>query len=397
MCISLFTKEYLPGIIFYMEPNSINSQNPILQKPDFNPNTRVIKNRRGLIVGGTVFVLVFVAVLVTLAFRDSSSDSKYADKIEKWEAKQEQKLSLGNIAGSGLSDEEDDDSSGNSSGDSSNGSVSGPISYDEDYTVTTKKDVVYGTVDGTSLKIDIYTPNGVSGATPAIMYIHGGGFRGGSKNGVADDSLMLAKHGIAVVAVDYRLSGVAEFPAQIHDVKGATRFIKANASTYNIDPNKIFSLGESAGGVLASLLGVTKTGTTLEGTVGGNTSYNSGVIGVINISGSYVASIVDTMSGGIKNAISAVVDCSPVPSSTCESEYEPLSPETYIDSTDAPFIILHGDKDGSVPTIQAETLQDKLQTKGVSAELHVAPDLAHVGGLLSRYLDEVISFINSNI
>ena len=102
------------------------------------------------------------------------------------------------------------------------------------------------------------------------------------------------------------------------------------------------------------------------------------------------------MSGGIKNAISAVVGCSPVPSGECESEYEPLSPETYIDSTDAPFIILHGDKDGSVPTVQAETLQDKLQAKGISAELHVAPDLAHVGGLLARYLDEVISFINAN-
>lgn len=347
------------------------------------------KNKTKIII--LVVLLLIIAGTAAAFFIPSKDEIIKNYKEERLKEKLEQKANQGESPDIQNTDESN---GGTSSNDSE--MVSGPISFTEDYTVTTKKDVVYGTVDGTSLKIDIYTPNGVSGATPAIMYIHGGGFRGGSKNGVADDSLMLAKHGVAVVAVDYRLSGVAEFPAQIHDVKGATRFIKANASTYNIDPNRIFSLGESAGGVLASLLGVTKTGTTLEGTIGGNTSYNSGVVGVINISGSYVASIVDTMSGGIKNAISAVVGCSPVPSGECESEYEPLSPETYIDSTDAPFIILHGDKDGSVPTVQAETLQDKLQAKGISAELHVAPDLAHVGGLLARYLDEVISFINAN-
>ncbi len=381
-----------------MEQEKENNQTPSYNYENIQTGSTMIKNdshRKIVIISGLI-VLVLLAIIATLVFASPKVDPKLQKKIEKWEAKQSGQLGGSTIFGELIDGNNEEDSSSGDNASGSSGAVSGPVSYSEDYSVTTKKDVTYGTVGGTAMKVDIYTPVGVTGATPAIMYIHGGGFKGGSKNGVADDAEMLARHGVAVVAVDYRLSGTAEFPAQIYDVKGATRFIKANASTYNIDPNRIFSLGESAGGVLASLLGVTKTGTSLEGTVGGNTGYDSGVVGVINISGSYVASIVDTMSGGIKNSISAVVGCSPVPSTTCESKYEPLSPETYIDSSDAPFIILHGDKDGSVPTIQAETLQDKLQAKGVPAELHVAPDLAHVGGLLVRYLDEVISFINSN-
>lgn len=275
-------------------------------------------------------------------------------------------------------------------------SVAGSVSQSELYTVTTKSDIVYGTVGGSTLKMDIYTPNGVDAPTPAIIFIHGGGFHGGSKNAATDDGPMLARHGVAVIGVDYRLSGTAIFPAPLHDVKGAVRYVKAHASEYNIDPNAIFSLGESAGGVLASLLGVTEGNTTLEGTVGGNTGYNSNVAGVINISGSYVASIVDTMSPGIKNAISAETGCEPVPSTACESTYEALSPETYLSSDDSPFIILHGEKDGSVPTVQATTLDSKLTALGVESEVYVASDLAHVGGLLSRYLTQVINFINTN-
>lgn len=275
-------------------------------------------------------------------------------------------------------------------------SESGDLTSTEEFTVTTKKDVVYGTASGMNLKIDIYTPVEVNSPTPAVLYIHGGGFKGGSKNGVADDALMLAKHGTAVVAIDYRLSGTAIFPAPLHDVKGVARYVKAHASEYNIDPNALFTLGESAGGVLASLMGVTEGNTTLEGTIGGNNSYDSNIAGVINISGSYVASIVDTMGSGIKNAISAETGCSPVPSTVCKSTYEALSPEIYLTSNDSPFIILHGSKDQSVPQIQAETLDSKLTALGVPSEIYIASDLAHVGGLLNRYLDEVIDFINAN-
>lgn len=343
-----------------------------------------------------VALAIAIAALAVVAFLYITSTSKSNSLLSSKEERRQAKLAAleekraSEIAG----EETTTESVGATTADDTTTYETGSASYDEVYTVKATKDIVYATVGTTKLAIDVYTPIGVSAPTPAILYIHGGGFKGGSKNGVADDAEMLAKHGIATVAIDYRLSGVAEFPAQINDVKGAARYVRAHASEYNINPNAIFSLGESAGGVLASLLGV--SGTALEGTVGGNTSYSSSVVGVINISGSYMASIVDTMSGGIKNAISAVVNCTPVPSTACESEYEELSPETYISSGDAAFIILHGDKDGSVPTVQAETLHAALLDAGIPSEIHVAPDLAHVGGLLARYLNEVISFVNRN-
>lgn len=376
--------------------NSVqNTETPVSPQINLQDNKKV-QMKKTLLISAIVVVLAVAAVSFAV-FSPGQIDPKYQKKIDKWEAKQEQQPSYTSTSGDSVGSEENTSSSGSSSSSSSGENVTGPISYKEEYTVTTKKGVVYGSASGMSLTVDIYTPNGVSAPTPAVMFIHGGGFHGGSSNGVADESLVLAKHGVAVVAVNYRLSGTAIFPAPLYDVKGATRFIRANASTYNIDPDSIFSLGESAGGVLASLLGVTGNYPSLEGTIGGYTSYSSKVSGVINISGSYMVSIVDTMSGGIKNSIGNEVGCSPVPSTQCSSAYSALSPETYIDSADAPFIILHGDKDQSVPTVQAETLNSELKSTGVESELYVASDLAHVGGLLERYMDEVVSFINANI
>ena len=360
-------------------------------------------NKRRLIIIGIVALAIVLIAGIVIFTQPKEGEQLQTTKEQRRQAKME---AIQNGTFSPTTNNTDVPPSTNTTGTSTNTSgsttttgtsvVAGSVSQSEIYGVTTKTDVTYGTGGSTTLKLDVYMPSGVSSPTPAILFIHGGGFKGGSKGAATDDGPMLAKHGVAVVSVDYRLSGTAIFPAPLYDVKGAVRFVKAHASEYNIDPNAIFSLGESAGGVLASLLGVTEGNATLEGSVGGNLGYTSNVVGVINISGSYVASIVDTMSPGIKNAISAETGCDPVPSTQCESTYEALSPETYINSGDSPFIILHGDKDGSVPTIQATTLDSKLGAVGVASEIYVASDLAHVGGLLSRYLTQVISFINAN-
>ena len=346
-----------------------------------------------LSIAGFIF-LIIIGMVIAIFVTNAKIAKQVEKKIDKYKNSEQVDSTVETNTEIDTNNSQADNTSGTTAG--SGAGASGALSYNEDYSVTTKKDIVYGTASSMNLKIDIYTPNGVSSPTPLVLYIHGGGFKGGSKNGVADDAEMLARHGTAVVAIDYRLSGTAVFPAPLHDIKGVARYMKAHASEYNIDPNSFFTLGESAGGVLASLMGVTEGNTSLEGTIGGNTGYNSNVAGVINISGSYIASIVDTMSGGIKNSIGNEIGCSPVPSSDCEDEYKALSPEMYITSGDSPFLILHGDKDRSVPTIQATTLDQKLSAVGVPSDVYVASDLAHVGGLLARYLDEVISFINSN-
>ena len=193
------------------------------------------KNKIKVIV--LVIALLIVAGVAAAFFIPSQEERIQNYKEQKREEKIQEKVNQteGNVS---------EENNGSSSGDTTGETVSGSVSFGEDYTVATEKDIVYATVNGMSLKIDIYTPIGVTGATPAVLYIHGGGFHGGSKNGVADDSVMLAKHGIASVAIDYRLSGTAVFPAPLHDVKGVARYVKAHASEYNINPDALFTLGD---------------------------------------------------------------------------------------------------------------------------------------------------------
>lgn len=116
-------------------------------------------------------------------------------------------------------------------------------------------DVAYADVSETQ-KLDIYLPNEGEGPFPVIIQIHGGAFKSGDKaSGELTPALAGLERGYAVVAVNYRLSGEAKFPAQINDIKAAIRFIRANAETYNINPDKIATWGGSAGGSLSALAG----------------------------------------------------------------------------------------------------------------------------------------------
>jgi len=361
----------------------------------------------------TLIILICIGVLIAIVYASSrTTTTSVTDKRERREQKIEDRRN--NVAQNNIHTNTPQETNTNdvsipntNSSTSSETTDTNPlpptntdnshtIATNESYSVTKYGGIVYGTESGVTLTMDIYVPKGITGMIPTVLFIHGGGFHGGSANGVADESEMLAKHGVVVAAVNYRLSGTAIFPAQVYDVKGAIRYLKANATTYQIDTNNVFALGESAGGVLASLLGVTIGDTTLEGTTGGNTSYSSSVKGVINISGSYVASIVETMSNGILGAIAKEVGCSPVPSTACKSAYEALSPETYLSSGDVPYILLHGDQDKSVPVLQATTLNTKMKNAGITSEVHIAEGFGHVSGILAHNMSDVIDFLNRN-
>ena len=134
-------------------------------------------------------------------------------------------------------------------------------------------------------KLDIYLPENAARPYPVVVWIHGGGWESGDKNTAAPFAELLLPHGFAVVGVGYRLSGDAIFPAQIHDCKAAIRWIRANAATYNFDPNRIGAWGASAGGHLASLLGTTGGLVGNEGMVGGNLSFSSRVQAVADYFG----------------------------------------------------------------------------------------------------------------
>ncbi|HEX9059545.1 MAG TPA: dockerin type I domain-containing protein, partial [Clostridia bacterium] len=146
--------------------------------------------------------------------------------------------------------------------------------------------LAYGSVSKTQT-LDIYLPNEGSGPFPVIIAIHGGAFLGGSSKGT-DIAPMLEggiNHGYAVVSLNYRLSSEAKFPAGVNDVKAAVRFVRANASKYKLNTDKISAWGFSSGGFLVSMLGTTGNVSTLNGDTQDNLNYSSDVKAVVDWSG----------------------------------------------------------------------------------------------------------------
>lgn len=134
-----------------------------------------------------------------------------------------------------------------------------------------------------TLKMDIYQDERQVEPGPCIIYIFGGGWSWGEYKQVTQkavycrDLVRLTEEGYTVVCPDYRLIHQSIFPACIHDVKGCVRFLKANGEKYNIDPNRIGALGNSAGGHLAAMLSIGGNQPEIEGDVGGNLEYESTV------------------------------------------------------------------------------------------------------------------------
>lgn len=149
---------------------------------------------------------------------------------------------------------------------------------------TILRDLEYASVDGVSLGLDLYLPDPAqSTPVPLVIWVHGGGWRAGSKNGTdAPDTL---GDDYAVASIDYRLSGIETFPAQIHDVKAAVRWLRAHAAEYSLDPERFGAWGSSAGGHLVALLGVTCGNPDLEGAVGENLDQQSCVQAVCDFYG----------------------------------------------------------------------------------------------------------------
>ena len=150
--------------------------------------------------------------------------------------------------------------------------------------VTFEPSVEYANPDGQHLKLDLARPKEGNGPFPAILCIHGGGFRAGSRQGYDVLCLRLAAKAYVAVTLDYRLAPKYPFPAAIHDTKEAIRWLRGNAQKYHIDPERIGVTGGSAGGHLAQFLGVTADVKEFEG-VGGHREKSSRVGCVVNFYG----------------------------------------------------------------------------------------------------------------
>ena len=137
-------------------------------------------------------------------------------------------------------------------------------------TIEVTKDIEYGRAGDIPLLLDIYIPETpIATPIPAIICIHGGGWRDGDKGRYVKYVKSLATHGFFVASINYRLSGVAPFPAAVEDSKCAVRWLRANAEKYNVDPERIGVWGNSAGGHLAMMVGLVDETAGLEGNGGG--------------------------------------------------------------------------------------------------------------------------------
>ncbi|MFO0968660.1 MAG: alpha/beta hydrolase [Gemmataceae bacterium] len=256
--------------------------------------------------------------------------------------------------------------------------------------VTVLKDLAFGKGGDRELQLDLAMPKDATEKTPAILCLHGGGWRAGNRKDLSKLIEVYAEKGFVAATASYRLSSVSPFPAQIEDCKAAVRWLRANADKYHIDPNRIGTVGFSAGAHLACLLGTAGADAELEGK-GGSPGQSSKVQAVVSFFGPTDFSV--------KRWDKSVEDyfLKPFFGGSYEDKkdlYCRASPARYVSKDCPPFLFFHGDKDRLVNIEESRHLCKKLDEAGVSARLVTMENEGHgwSGEKLTRSLDQSAAF-----
>jgi acetyl esterase/lipase len=295
-------------------------------------------------------------------------------------------------------------------------------------TQPTFPNVPYATVGTQQMRLDLYLPpiGTAQPPFPCVINIHGGGWSGGNRFPINSVMTTLRNSGFAIASVSYRLTSQAgqygpgvsvTFPAQIHDVKGAARWLRAHAAQYGLDPARFGSYGTSAGGHLSALLGASGNVAALEGNTGGNLAHSSrvqaaadyfGPTDIININ----LDVTDPPGSGINHDApnspeSRLVDWDqpgqgmgdiranlanptpPYPALVALSQQ--VNPITFISMDDPSFFIGHGMQDVSVPLMQSQRLANALASIGHPHTFMISPTAGH-GALGQTINDETVEF-----
>jgi acetyl esterase/lipase len=244
----------------------------------------------------------------------------------------------------------------------------------------THRDVEYAKVGDRSLRLDFYLPQvDDDSKSPLVVWVHGGAWRAGSKDSVPVKHWL--EDGLAIASVDYRLSGEAKFPAQIHDIKAAIRFLRATSDLYRVDPNRFFVAGSSAGGHLAALVGVSNGVHQLEGAVGEHPSSSSDVQAAVSF---YGASNLQTILAqstehGLSVRVPALQLLLGGQPNTKPDLARLASPVTHVDASDPPLWLIHGDADPQMPMEQSLELEAAYRKHDLPVQFDVIKGGKHGG------------------
>ena len=273
------------------------------------------------------------------------------------------------------------------------------------------KNLEYARAGDTTLLLDLSIP-AADKPPPLVLWIHGGGWRSGSKNNPS--ILPLTDKGFAIASVDYRLSPTAKFPAQIHDIKAAIRYLRGTADQHKFNATKIAISGGSAGGHLAALVGVTNGHQELEGHLGRHRTQSSDVQAIVSFYGASnlttilsqstphglnvrVPALELLLEGDLdQTKAKAVIDgfsrgITPKPHALARL----ASPVFHVDKADPPLLWFHGDQDPQMPINQAHEIIGAYKQNGLPVTLEVVHGGAHGGKLFftSEQFNQVVDFL----
>ncbi len=271
------------------------------------------------------------------------------------------------------------------------------------------KDINYAGDSTVYHNMDIYLPEVQKMNFPAVVLIYGSAWLSNNSKG-ADLPVLgkaLLNAGYAVVMPNHRASYDSLFPAQVHDIKAVVRYIRGNAEEYNIDSSFIAITGSSSGGSLAAICGTSRfvkekavgnVTINIEGSLGSFTTYSSSVDAVIDWFGPTNMLVMDSCGGTdfIHNDASSPASLY-IGGPIQQNKEKTLlaSATTYVDPSDPPFLIFHGEADNVVPHCQSEILYKYLQDSSVKSELYLVPGGGHGPGVhVDTYITKMLRFLD---
>ncbi|HWV86839.1 MAG TPA: alpha/beta hydrolase [Capillimicrobium sp.] len=247
----------------------------------------------------------------------------------------------------------------------------------------TTADLVYARAGDVDLALDLHVPADTPGPVPVALYLHGGGWTVGARTDRIDDRVApVVRSGIAVASASYRLTGAATFPAQLHDVQAAIRWLRANAASHGLDGTRIGAWGASAGAHLALLAALTAAEPSLDGRLGDHADEDRSLQAVVAWFPPIDLLGMEVFTPGTEAPLPPFVSALPSPTfgarllgatrvSDAADAARTASPLTWAASApaDCRFLLMHGDRDGLIPDAQSRLMHDALLEHGADAEL----------------------------